>query len=195
MTRPLILFVVSALLSFNMIAYSDWYPGINASPAEYSDVENFNLIMTGAYECNLTITIPGIEIAESYDGYQLKLEGLNSIGGGPMVCGYLSMPGQSNLWAEITNLQTAEYDIDAAILNMTEVSGGSDDLEFESGTIFFGKPQILRDLRIIPVSIKPYRINYNSNKLVVTRELSIEFGFSEGHPLNPKQKFRFQRSN
>jgi len=189
MTKSFPLYTFTFLLLFCTTAQGDWFPGISERMAEFDENVHLILSMRGEYDCNFDITVPGIEITETYNGYQLKLEGMNSVGGGPVLCGYLNMPGQSDVSAEIIHLETAEYSIDTSILNLTEVPGGGDDLEFESGTIFIGEPLILRDVRIVPVSIRPYRIDYLTNTIHVTREISIDFRFLSGNSVNPKQHF------
>ena len=177
----------AALLCLSSPLQAEWLPGSQAIPQGFSEQLHKNVIVTGDYECRIDLIIPGLELttAGTDAGIQFHDDFNSSLNA--HISGYVNLPPTSTPHITVNKISYNEYDLDpsAMLNNPSEITW--DDAEYsKSAVIHIGKPGIFRDLRIAPISIKPYRIYPETGKILVTSEISITITFTEGSTVNPK---------
>ena len=183
----LTMFLISSIGTASAV----WLPGNSQFPEPYVESNNLRVEMLDDYGCEITFTIPGLELGDTENGYKLLFGGALSTGAEPLISGFLSMPAVSDIAAEVISCREQTYPLENATLNYPQFGEASEHLiYFESGVISLGRPGIMRDLRLAPVAIRPYRIDRQANTISVTAEITIRFTFPPGETVNPKTVFR-----
>ena len=174
--------VLSLLLSIliSSISLAEWFPGNSNVSAEFDRKKNIEIQMLNNYECEILITFPGIKFDNDLIE-KLSVKGLTNVGGIPVVSGFLSMPSSSDMEVQVLSDSNYGYQItDEALIQLcnelTPVAGE----KFDSGVFSFGIPGIFRDLRIIPVNLRPFDFDPVTNVLKVTSEVRLRITFPQG---------------
>ena len=179
---PIILFsLLTASFSF-----ADWFPGASPVSAEFIKSEHLKVTMLSNYESEINLQFPGLEFDEQAFEV-LSVKGLDNVGGAPAVSGFLNMPASSDIVVEVLSSKNKTYQIDnPALIQLCNELTQIDGIKFDSGTISYGIPGIFRDLRIVPINIRPFDFNPVTKELSVTSEVTFHVSFSEGNAINPK---------
>ena len=183
--RTVLLIIIISLLT-SSYSLADWLPGASSISQEFVQSECLQIDMKGSYECAINLQFPGLEFAEQAVE-MLTVKGLDNVDDVPAISGFINMPPSSDIVIEVLSSAYNSYIIDnPALIQLCNELTQNDGKKFSSGTISHGIPGIFRDLRIVPINIKPFEFNPVTKELFVTSEVTFRVSFCEGSVINPK---------
>ncbi len=188
MHRRIQLSIFLAIQFYISISLAEWYPASSYYPQSFNLDEHRQITMVDDYQCIITLQIPGLEIMSTDDGLFAGFLGEHSLED-PEISGFVNMPPQADILIEIEEVEYKSYNIDDKITNYYHPDISSDGYQYISGFICVGNPGIIRDLRISPINIIPYRYNETENEIIITSSITFRVIFEGINSINMKSHF------
>ena len=186
----LLILVIATIVPFSLL-YGEWLPGESQFPRTFEKNTDLTVVLQGEYEFEASLIIPGLNLQQIESGCKLACPGMDDNLGGPVITGFISLPPTASPRISIVSVDYEVYNIEGLDTSLPDYpSPSTSAVEYEAGNIAFGSIGILRDLRIIPIHITPYRYEVASGELYVTSRITLKFSYIDGSPENPKTLIR-----
>jgi len=180
--------VLLAVLGIGNVANCEWLAGDAMSLATGGRHFTKTVEMLDEYSCRINLSIPGMYVVSTDSGAYLSFEDYIYEGGSPVIGGFLRLPGGAGAEIEVEDCQYQSYKLAGQLGGGNAEEAGKFDYSLPSGTISLGEPGIMRDLRLIPIAIKPYSYDAASNTVMMTGNLTIKVTFNSFDSRNQKTR-------
>ena len=186
-----ILSVFLSILFIVTLSYAEWIPALHENPPLANKVEiEKKIIAMDNSGCTVEISIPGIFSVETDAGPFIGFSRECPDNSGPVISGYIQIPDYGDVDIQVLDLDFKSYPFSNQFQCSMPSASSARSLEFAAGTVTIGEPGILRDIRIIPVSIMPCKYDTQNSTLNLTSKIVIEFTYNANASENTKQTSR-----
>lgn len=188
MTRKLLLCAV-IIIFFVRLTYSEWLPGNSSTPKPFSPGIDKTVTMTGEYSCRITISLPGLILNSENSVNRLAFFDSSPADYAPLITGFIALPPAGSVQCIVTACEYSAY-ATGETFGSEQTRKWDSALEYSAGEIFIGDPVILRDLRIAPIAVKPYKFDDNLRQIKVAKSVTFDISFSPEAGKNVKYSSR-----